>query len=78
MIGDSAGGRHFACTMPSVLVRRVRKEGGEQAVSELLKRAGSSRTPEYLDEVSNWISYDEAMSLFDAAEDLSEIGRAHV
>jgi diguanylate cyclase (GGDEF)-like protein len=71
MIGDSAGGRHFACTMPSVLVRRVRKEGGEQAVSELLKRAGSSRTPEYLDEVSNWISYDEAMSLFDAAEDLS-------
>jgi succinate-semialdehyde dehydrogenase/glutarate-semialdehyde dehydrogenase len=48
----------------------VRKEGGEQAVTELLERAGSTRTPEFLDDVSNWISYAEAMSLFDAAEDL--------
>ncbi len=57
--------------MPSVLLRRVRKDGGEQAVAELLERAGSTRTPEYLDEVSNWISYDEAVALFDAAEDLT-------
>jgi diguanylate cyclase (GGDEF)-like protein len=71
MIGESDGGRHFACTMPSVLLRRVRKEGGEQAVTELLERAGSKRTPEYLDDVSNWVSYDEAMALFDAAEELT-------
>jgi len=70
MIGESEGGRHFACTMPSVLLRRVRKEGGEQAVTELLERAGSTHTPEFLDDVSNWVSYEEAMSLFDAAEDL--------
>ncbi|HEX4760739.1 MAG TPA: diguanylate cyclase [Thermoleophilaceae bacterium] len=57
--------------MPSVLLRRVRKDGGERAVIDLLERAGSTRTPEYLDDVSNWISYEEAMTLFDAAEDLT-------
>jgi diguanylate cyclase (GGDEF)-like protein len=71
MIGETDGGQHFACTMPSVLVRRVRKDGGEQAVTNLLERAGSARTPEYLDDVSNWISYDEANALFDAAEELT-------
>jgi diguanylate cyclase (GGDEF)-like protein len=57
--------------MPSVLLRRVRKEGGADAVSELLGQAGSTRSPEYLDDVSNWISYGEAVALFDAAEDLT-------
>src|ERR1051325_7963472 len=71
MIGDSAGGRHFACTMPSVLLRRLRKEGGEQAVADVLERSGCTRTLDYLDDVSNWISYEEAMALFDAAEDLT-------
>jgi diguanylate cyclase (GGDEF)-like protein len=70
MTGETDGGNHFACTMPSVLLRRVRKDGGTDAVTELLERAGSTRTPEYLDDVSNWISYDEAISLFDAAEDM--------
>jgi diguanylate cyclase (GGDEF)-like protein len=71
MIGDAKEGRHFACTMPSVLLRRIRKDGGEKAIAELLEKAGSTRTPEYLDDVSNWISYDEAVALFDAAEDLT-------
>ena len=69
MMGDETGGRHFACTMPSVLLRRLRKNGGNQAVAEVLERAGSTRTPEYLEDVTNWISWDEALALFDAAED---------
>jgi diguanylate cyclase (GGDEF)-like protein len=72
MIGETDGGRHFACTMPSVLLRRVRKDGGEQAVAELLERSGCPHTPEYLDDVSNWISYDVAVALFDAAEELTD------
>ena len=57
--------------MPSVLLRRLRKEGGEQAVADVLERSGCTRTQEYLDDVSNWISYEEAMALFDAAEDIT-------
>jgi diguanylate cyclase (GGDEF)-like protein len=57
--------------MPSVLLRRVRKAGGNDAVTELLAKAGVDHTPEYLDEVSNWISYDEAVALFDAAEEMT-------
>jgi diguanylate cyclase (GGDEF)-like protein len=69
MTGDTTEGRHFACTMPSVMLGLLRKEGGAEAVSEVLERAGSTRTPEYLEDVTNWISWDEALALFDAAED---------
>ena len=69
MIGDATGGRHFACTMPSVMLKLLRKEGGVEAVADVLERAGSPRTPEYLEDVTNWISWDEALALFDAVED---------
>src|SRR5919197_663918 len=71
MSGDHEQGRHFACTLPSVLLRHLRKHGGSNAVAELLKRAGSTRSEEYLDDVSNWISYDEAVALWDAAEEIT-------
>src|SRR4051812_6965359 len=61
MIGESDGGRHFACTMPSVMLRMLRKEGGAEAVTDVLERAGSMRSPEYLEDVTNWIS--SALSL---------------
>src|SRR5215211_8499230 len=62
---------HFACTLSSVLVRRIRRILGEDGLSQLLERAGSKRTIAYLDDLTNWISYDEAMSLFDAAAELT-------
>src|SRR3954454_11699604 len=71
MSGGTEQGRHFACTLPSVLLRQLRKSGGSAAVRELLSRAGCTHSEAYLDDVSNWISYDEAMSLFDAAEDIT-------
>ena len=65
------GDRHFACTLSSVLVRRVRRTLGEDGVTELLEQAGSQRSAAYLDDLTNWISYDEAMALFRAAAQLT-------
>jgi len=69
---DRAGDRHFACTLSSVLVRVVRRTLGAEGVAQLLERSGSPRTETYLDDLTNWISYDEAMALFAAAEELTE------
>jgi diguanylate cyclase (GGDEF)-like protein len=57
--------------MSSVLIRRVRRLRGEQGLTELLERAGSKRTIAYLDDLSNWISFDEAMSLLAAAAEVT-------
>jgi diguanylate cyclase (GGDEF)-like protein len=64
------GDRHLACTLSSVLVRRVRRIRGEDGLNELLTMAGSKRTVAYLDDLTNWISFDEAMALFRAAAEL--------
>jgi diguanylate cyclase (GGDEF)-like protein len=57
--------------MPSVLIRQVRATLGEQGVEKLLVMAGVDRTPAYLDDVGNWIWYDEAIALFEAAASLT-------
>src|SRR5437588_9378730 len=46
-------GRHFGCSMPSVLVRRIRAQGGEEAVDELLRLSGSKRDAAYLEDPTN-------------------------
>ena len=69
VLGDprsASGGNHFSCSMSAVLLARVHAFGGDQAVAELLARAGSKRTPEYLLDITNWISYDEAIALWTA------------
>jgi diguanylate cyclase (GGDEF)-like protein len=66
-----SGDHHFAGTLSSVLVRRIRRTLGEDGLTELLERSGSKRTVGYLDELTNWISYDEAMALFKAAAELT-------
>ena len=62
---------HFACTLSSVLVRRLRRICGEDGLMELLRLSGSTRTVAYLDDLTNWISYDEAIALFAAAEQVT-------
>ena len=62
---------HFAGTLSSVLVRRIRRTLGEDGLQQLLERSGSTRTVAYLDDLTNWISYDEAMALFAAAVELT-------
>jgi diguanylate cyclase (GGDEF)-like protein len=70
--------RDLTCSLCAILVRRARAAGGEPAVRDLLRRAGSSRSPAYLEDVGNWISHDEAIALFDAAAEMTQdplIGR---
>ena len=57
--------------MTAVLVGVVHDFGGPVAVRELLERAGSPRTPEYLTDITNWISYDEANALWEAGTQLT-------
>lgn len=52
--------------MTAVLLARVHDFGGEAAVSRVLALAGSRRTPSELRDLSNWISYDEAVALWRA------------
>src|SRR4051794_20848582 len=65
------------CSMSSVLVRRVRAVSGDDGVAALLIRAASPRTAAYLEDTGNWIDYQEAIDLFEAAAELTgdpEIG----
>jgi len=62
-----ASGNHYSCSMTAVLLSEVHRLGGEEAVAELIARAGSRRSPDYLTDITNWISYDEATSLWEAA-----------
>jgi diguanylate cyclase (GGDEF)-like protein len=59
-------GSHFSCSLTAVLLARVHAHGGAPAVADLLRQAGSQRTPEYLLDIGNWISYDEAVALWEA------------
>jgi diguanylate cyclase (GGDEF)-like protein len=52
--------------MSAVLLAEVAELAGEESLPELLKVAGSSRTREYLCDISNWISFDEAIALWRA------------
>jgi diguanylate cyclase (GGDEF)-like protein len=68
----------IGCSMAAVLLRLMRARGGGAAVADLLRRADSERTPSYLDDVGNWIDYEEAIALFVAAAEITgdpRIGR---
>jgi diguanylate cyclase (GGDEF)-like protein len=52
--------------MTAVLLGVVGAHGGEAAVREVLRSAQTGRTPEYLIDTGNWISYDEAVALWRA------------
>jgi diguanylate cyclase (GGDEF)-like protein len=57
---------HFSCALTAVLIARVRRVGGDDAVARLLREAESPHTLEYLLDIGNWVSYDEAVALWDA------------
>jgi diguanylate cyclase (GGDEF)-like protein len=64
--GSQDSEREIACSMSAVLLRLVRKGGGEPAVAALLKRADSKREPAYLETADNWISLAELTALLHA------------
>ena len=63
---DLSDGNHFSCSLTATLLARVRRVSGEDAVPRLLQAASSPRTAEYLTDIGNWVSYNEAVSLWEA------------
>ncbi|HSC01985.1 MAG TPA: diguanylate cyclase [Solirubrobacteraceae bacterium] len=59
-------GDHFSCSMSAVLLARVAAFGGQEAVYEVLRLAGSPRSVAYLMDITNWIAYDEGVALWQA------------
>jgi len=59
-----------SCSMASVLLTQVRTTRGEEAVARLLQTAGVPYTAAHLADPANWIWYDEAIALFEAAIEL--------
>ncbi len=57
--------------MTSVLVRLVRNHGGDGAVAELLRRAGSRHEAAYLEDADNWVSQPEVWALMQAGVQLT-------
>ena len=75
-MGPATG--QVSCSMASTLLRHVRAVRGDEGVQELLSSAGVDHSSAYLDDVSNWILYEEAIALFEAARTLlddDKIGR---
>jgi len=64
--GPTARGNHFSCSLTAVLIARVHAFGGDEAVGRLLREARSEREPAYLVDIGNWVSYDEAVALWEA------------
>ena len=62
----STQGAHFSCSLTAVLLARVHAFGGDEAVARLLRDSGVQREPAYLLEIGNWVSYHEAVALWDA------------
>ncbi|MDE3070232.1 MAG: diguanylate cyclase [Acidobacteriota bacterium] len=60
--------RAFSCAMTAVVLARVRGLMGELGVRRLLERASSDRGAEYLEDVGNWVGFEEAIALLDAGE----------
>jgi diguanylate cyclase (GGDEF)-like protein len=59
-------GNHFCCALTAVLIARVRRVGGQAAVAELLRRAASPRALEDLEDIGQWITFDEMIALWEA------------
>jgi diguanylate cyclase (GGDEF)-like protein len=71
-MGKEMGDPHeIACSLTSTLLRRVRRSGGDAAVTEVLLAAGTTRSAGYLEDVSHWVSYEEALALFAAAVEVT-------
>ena len=63
---------HISCSMTHVALKLVHIQGGDAAVAELLRVAGSSRERSYLENVEHWVSLEEACALLDAGVEVAD------
>jgi diguanylate cyclase (GGDEF)-like protein len=61
----------IACSMVSCLLSQVRMTLGHAAVDEVIRMAGVPYTAEYLNDVANWIWYEEAVAIFEAGAEIT-------
>ncbi len=54
--------------MTAVMLAYIHDFGGDEAVARLLADSGVKRTPEYLLDIGNWVSHEEAVALWEAGE----------
>ena len=59
--------RHISCSMTNVMLTLVRRRDGDAAVAALLRAADTTREVNYLENLDNWISHDEATALLEAS-----------
>jgi diguanylate cyclase (GGDEF)-like protein len=57
--------------MASMLLRQVRATLGSAAVDEAIRTAGLPYTADFLDDIGNWIWYEEAIALFEAGAQMT-------
>jgi diguanylate cyclase (GGDEF)-like protein len=62
---------HFCCALSAVLLARVHRHGGDSAISQVLARAATTRTRDYLADIGNWISCTEMIALWEAGESVT-------
>ena len=58
--------------MTSIIVQLLRDHGGEAALSQLLRQAGSARPLSYLEDTDNWVSQEELLALLRTAAQLTD------
>jgi diguanylate cyclase (GGDEF)-like protein len=61
----------IACSMVSMLLRQVRTSLGLDGVDAVVRRSGVPYEAQYLEDIGNWIWYEEAIALFDAGVELT-------
>ncbi|HMJ96096.1 MAG TPA: diguanylate cyclase [Thermoleophilaceae bacterium] len=66
-IGDA----RVACTLTSTLLKRVRAGFGEEGVRQVVRSSGVTNGADHLEQVDNWIDYADAVSLFEAAVEVT-------
>src|SRR3712207_6524321 len=69
-MSQATEGRETSGATTGGLIRFVRTQAGDDAVAEVLRRAGVHATAEELDDQSRWWSYDTRIALFAAATEV--------
>src|SRR5690349_9175486 len=57
----------MACSMASTLIRRIRAGGGADTVAALIRESGVPHDAAYLENIENWMSYEDAGRLMETA-----------
>jgi len=61
----------FSCAVTAVMIARVRREMGDAGVALLLEKAAIGQSAEYLEDVGNWIGFEETVTLWSVGEELT-------